>query len=1649
MFVATLAIAQPCLSETGDNNPTGVAGIYNGQITTAGNYDPYTGNAMRTVDDIVVPGSLGTYPLKWTRYFNTHVTWQDNRMGGSWRFSYLDYRYPNATNELPCYPDGRRITLGEWGVEEYNDAVAPAGIRMPDGGKIVYASTIPYYYQGQSYNAATQYVYPTQIIDPYGLVTTLTWVAYGNTATKVLIKLDKVTEPGGRYLKINWDATNSFITSVQAFDGVNPQPIQSVNYTWAAFQLSHNWPVVQTLSHVDYSDGTFASYTYTDQAYSGPPICSYPYRPDIWRIADLATADDVRYNGPMRQIAYQYYGGENQTRVATERNLITGEAVSSIAGIPNSNTEQVTETRGDGATRSFYYFKAPACRDCPPPDSEACLRDPIPTDGKLYSYTDFVGNSTTLTYETNQYVPSAGFITAVTDVNGNTTRYTRSNLSWGILKITYPPTPSEPQGSSISQTFTDEAHPHYLASRTDELGRTIIYSRDGLNRITRKDYPTPDATALNPSPSAVYESFTYNKFNQILTHRMTNGGTQYFTYDARGLKTSYTDSLGAGPGDPNHTITYSYYTFGPWADRIQTATYPPNASNARAVETYEYDRAYDANNENSGASIAQAPIAGRGLVTRVTHADGSYQAFGYDKFGNKVWQEDELRHRTTTTYDAYNRVLTIKDPLNRVTTNNYVPIGKTSSWITTSTLPFYTLLPSGKQTTFYYDANWRKTRVQQAPGTSDEASTYFTYDNLGNQLTMKDPRGNVTTNVYDARNRLISNADALNHATTFTYDAHSNQLTVTKPNGEVITNVYDKLNRVTQVKTKRDANTTDVRNSSYDAAGNVIRFQDENATARGDTTNIYAYTYDLRNRITSMIYPNGLHEDTTYDNAGNVVTYKNRANFVKTASQFDNRNRSHRFDWSDGTTWQTTSFDNASRFTQIANGMSSSRIPAITTINNTYLNDNRLSTQEEWTTAFNDNVHRTVSYTYDADGNRLTVQYPSGTALNYNYTNRNQVSSIKPGLSGGTPIVSYTYDSSGNVTTRSLENGTSTAYTVDQVNRDTAVAHSLMGTTRRFDYAYNSVNDILAVQRDSSLGDGYTYDLTQEILGFAQNGAVNLSSGAITNPLTYNALTFDGCGNQKSTSLNGNPGGIFAVDYLNEYNTFNGQAVSNDSNGDVLSYNGWTYNYDPQNRLTSATNGSTTATFYYDGLNRQVARQIGGASGPPPPTPTPTPTSTASPTPAASPTPTPTPTPTPCGRGCGPINAVGGTASADRTGGAHANATINLATQSAWTKSGAVTIGTMFPKHPAESSFLTSQPQGTVTIFSVWDGDWAVLEEYDQNHNLVQGYVQGYHGLVKSLTDNIYYYQDELGSTSHIANASGALIESYQYDLYGKPRVYNSGGVYQSGAIPVAKDLFAGQRWINELALYDDRNRFMSPALGRFIQPDPIGFKGDASSLYRYCGNDWANRTDPMGTDSTEKTSANTKWQQSNRDMLSDHDRGEIFNYGLLNVQRINFRNAQQDMQGFTMGTEHFAPAYAGTASAPSKLSPPKGQVFFGQKQDRLDVRRAIRNVLDTPRGQDFVQKMEEDGRRPTVILNNLRKNEWEGGIVYIDPHSVVPIRTTAGVIPATLERRIAHEFGHAIMHAHDAGPNRMNNVIENENPIMRSLHEPERTEYR
>src|SRR5262245_36182527 len=156
------------------------------------------------------------------------------------------------------------------------------------------------------------------------------------------------------------------------------------------------------------------------------------------------------------------------------------------------------------------------------------------------------------------------------------------------------------------------------------------------------------------------------------------------------------------------------------------------------------------------------------------------------------------------------------------------------------------------------------------------------------------------------------------------------------------------------------------------------------------------------------------------------------------------------------------------------------------------------------------------------------------------------------------------------------------------------------------------------------------------------------------------------------------------------------------------------------------------------------------------------------------------------------------------------------------------------------------------TTYSTWDG-WNLVEEYTNNPSLVihARYVYGPTGLVKELQNNRYYCQDGSGNTALLADSTAHLLEWYRYDLQGNPFFYNPDDTQpnpnQSGYN--VRHLFTGQQWYQEIGLYDLRNRFYSPDIGRFLQPDPIRFRGDRTNLYRYCGNNPVTRWDPFGWD--------------------------------------------------------------------------------------------------------------------------------------------------------------------------------------------------------
>ena len=562
------------------------------------------------------------------RYYDSRHSDFGVGLGPGWQFEYSwgigsgDVSLPNGNvyNFSPCGPAPGVSEHWESLPNLYNPPTGSTAVfRLADGG------TVKFTYDGARWAA-------TSLIDPYGQTTRIDRVVINNYSL-----VSQVTEPGGRFLKFIYGPADPntgipLLSEVDSYAAAGQQ-IDSVTYTYSTKDPG-NGIAVKVLTTVGYSDNTSASYSY--QADNNLLDPAFPL---------LATADDVRYNGPMRHIAYQYWSGGNQTvrhgTVSSENNL-NGAAVSSISR-PNGpggtlpcnycdgwDPDQATpvtrtETRGDGYTRTFTYTPPPP--NCSGQDCNICF--PVLTSQFLKSYTDFQGHTTYLGYDGNR------FINSVTDARGTgpgdpayTTTYQRGpavqNGGTGggigqILQVTHP------DGSSIVYSYYSD--PHYVHTITNERNEQTIYTRDSNNRITGIGYPDGGA-----------EAFTnYNTFGQVTVHQRTNGAYESFVYDGRGLLTDeYNPKFNSIPGGSDPHTHYTYYSSGPWTDRVLTMTLPANMCSFVASETYEYDR------DASGT-----PVAGRGLVTKITHADGNYQSFGYDIYGNKLWAENELLKRTT------------------------------------------------------------------------------------------------------------------------------------------------------------------------------------------------------------------------------------------------------------------------------------------------------------------------------------------------------------------------------------------------------------------------------------------------------------------------------------------------------------------------------------------------------------------------------------------------------------------------------------------------------------------------------------------------------------------------------------------------------------------------------------------------------------------------------------------------------------------------------------------------------------------------------------------------------------------------------------------------------------------------------------------
>ncbi len=154
--------------------------------------------------------------------------------------------------------------------------------------------------------------------------------------------------------------------------------------------------------------------------------------------------------------------------------------------------------------------------------------------------------------------------------------------------------------------------------------------------------------------------------------------------------------------------------------------------------------------------------------------------------------------------------------------------------------------------------------------------------------------------------------------------------------------------------------------------------------------------------------------------------------------------------------------------------------------------------------------------------------------------------------------------------------------------------------------------------------------------------------------------------------------------------------------------------------------------------------------------------------------------------------------------------------------------------------------QGT---FQIFDG-WNLIAEYTKDL-LVAEYVHGPEVdeiLVKmDSSEPVYYHRDGLGSTIALTDAAGTPIERYTYDAYGWPSIQTGTGAFRSATAYGNRFLFTGREWLARTNIYDYRNRTYFPVLGRFGQPDPIGYAGGDLNLYRYVANNPVNWVDSFG----------------------------------------------------------------------------------------------------------------------------------------------------------------------------------------------------------
>ncbi|WP_294122236.1 LysM peptidoglycan-binding domain-containing protein [Sphingomonas sp.] len=764
----------------------------------------------------------------------------------------------------------------------------------------------------------------------------------------------------------------------------------------------------------------------------------------------------------------------------------------------------------DRATR-FYYDGSGELRYTIDGEGFAAQVD-VDAEGRVTKTTRWsnaitVGDSTTIDNVTSLLAAGGGIkvetltaydalgrVDTVTDAEGSITRFT-----YGANGLT--------SDQTIAWGTNDAATAHYVY---DGAGRVIethgAYGSPEV-AIVRQSYDGLGNVLTVTDANNKVTSFTYDHLGQVLTQTDALSGVVTYQYDGFGQAVKVTDKLGRSSfsyydklgrlisvRDAEDYVTETSYTafsqvlnvtrrYNKATGTAVVGTLPTVTADAKdAVTSFEYDK--------------------RGLTTKATDAEGYYEQYTLNAFGDRTSVLGKLGGSITNAYDRRGLL-----------TSEILPMAAMRADGTTQA--------STVTNKFEYDARGNRTRMIEAFGLTEQRTTNYVYDKV-NRLTSKtlDAVSTVSYSDFTSTTAVtVTTSTGVIPTESYVYDAAGRLKQVTDAYGGRTVSFYDDLGR----KTDEVGPLGTMTHWTYDANGNMLTARVYGdavtvplATATAPPAPINAsnyretvYTYDNLSRLkttsiasvlvgtwngTSGVAPTTvtITSSIDYDANGNVIRTTD-ANGNAAYSYYDKLGRK---------TVQADQENYLTSWSYDAEG----NVLGETRFATKYVGTPSLGGTPP-TVAADATNDRTTSFTYDRNGNRLTESRASVKIATVNTTN----GAITETTVAST--ITYTYNGLGQVLTKQEAAGDTVAYTYDATGRLTKESRASYGdqtlttVTPTVDYLYNGLNNLARTRQG-----GATAVAGDRITTYAYGAGGRLAS--VTDPAGgTHSYDYDAAGN--------------------------------------------------------------------------------------------------------------------------------------------------------------------------------------------------------------------------------------------------------------------------------------------------------------------------------------------------------------------------------------------------------------------------------------------------------------------------------------------------------------------------------------------------------